>query len=230
MALRPTSIILGSVIIAAVLGAWWWTRAIPTDAGPLDRHPSRILAPASTVPSPDDRPATGSAPATSPANVQASVQATITASGAATLPAPATGTPAVARALSAEGERRVDKFLAGLRTASSDAKDYETLGRSEPADPDWSPRLETLIEQMIERHAREFGHLEISKPRCSRSLCMLTAVATTRNPPQLAQADFQRLVGYMMQEPWFRESFFDASTTMAADATGDVFVSYFIRK
>ena len=34
----------------------------------------------------------------------------------------------------------------------------------------------------------------------------------------------------MMQEPWFRESFFDASTTVATDATGNVFVSYFIRK
>ncbi|WAC64148.1 hypothetical protein OVA13_05060 [Pseudoxanthomonas sp. SL93] len=124
----------------------------------------------------------------------------------------------------------MEKFLAGLRIASSDARDYETLGRSEPADPDWSPRLEALIQQTIERHAHEFGHLEISRPRCSKSLCMLTAVATTRNPQQRAQADFQRLVSHLMQEPWFRASFFDASTTMAGDATGDVYVSYFIRK
>ncbi|KRA44234.1 hypothetical protein [Pseudoxanthomonas sp. Root630] len=133
--------------------------------------------------------------------------------------------------MSPEGERRLEKFLEGLRTTSSDANDYEALGRSEPADPDWSPRLEALIQQTIERHAHEFGRLEIGRPRCSKSLCMLTAVATTRDPQQLAQADFQRLIYvYMMPEPWFRASFFDASTTVAGDATGDVFVTYFIRK
>lgn len=59
---------------------------------------------------------------------------------------------------------------------------------------------------------------------------MLTAVAVARNPQPPGPGDYQRLVGYMMQEPWFRESFFDASTTVATDATGNVFVSYFIRK
>ena len=67
--------------------------------------------------------------------------------------------------MSAEGERRLEKFLAGLRNASTDAKDYETLGRSEPADPDWSPRLEALIQRTIDRHAGEFGQLEIGRPR-----------------------------------------------------------------
>ena len=146
------------------------------------------------------------------------------------LHAPVIGTREDARPLSAEGERRLEKFLAGLRNSSTDAKDYETLGRSEPADPDWSPQLEALIQRTIERHAGEFGQLEIGRPRCSRSLCMLTAVATARNPQQPGPTDYQRLVSYMMQEPWFRESFFDASTTMSTDATGNVFVSYFIRK
>ncbi len=197
----------------------------PTE-GPSPTLPAIPSTKASDGPAADAR-----APATPPGAANASREPASATAGAAHLPALAAGARAGARPLSPEGERRLEKFLEGLRTTSSDANDYEALGRSEPADPDWSPRLEALIQQTIERHAHEFGRLEIGRPRCSKSLCMLTAVATTRDPQQLAQADFQRLIYvYMMPEPWFRASFFDASTTVAGDATGDVFVTYFIRK
>jgi hypothetical protein len=233
MAPRPTStlIIVAGLLLAVALGAWWWSRMAPRamdDAATADA--SRSPASVAGLPVPGDAPVSGNTPTIPASDLKVSRQTATATPDAAGISVLAAGTAAVARPLSAEGERRVDTFLAGLRTASSDAKDYETLGRSEPADPDWSPRLEALIQQVIERHAREFGHLEISKPRCSKSLCMLTAVATTRNPQHVGRTDYQRLVGYMMQEPWFREAFFDASTTVSSDATGNVFVSYFIRK
>lgn len=234
MALRSksTAVIVVGVIVLAAVGVWLWTRTAHRDAASIIEGRS---APLATIPSSISAgPAAASDKAALPAGMHDTARNPIAATPDAkpdALPAPAIGAHAGARPLSAEGERRLEKFLAGLRTTSTDANDYETLGRSEAADPDWSPRLEALIRQTIERHAHEFGRLEIGQPRCSKSLCMLTAVATTRDPQALPQADFQRLIyTYMMQEPWFRASFFDASTTVAGDATGDVYVSYFIRK
>lgn len=222
-------IVVGVIALAAV-GAWWWTRTLHMDATSPSAGPSPALAPAPMSSPPaaaTDTPAISTGRhATAKRPVAEAVD-----TAPALLPTSAIGVRVGARPLSAEGERRLDKFLAGLRNTSSDVGDFELLGRSEPADPDWSPRLEALIQQVIDRRGHEFGQLEIGRPRCSKSLCMLTAVATTRSPQQPAQADFQRLVyTYMVAEPWFRESFFDASTTVAADATGNVFVTYFIRK
>ena len=233
MALRTksTAMIVGGVIILAAVGSWWWTRTDHMSAASTADGPSAALAPVPTSMSSAPAPAIDTpAVATGRHDAAGKPVAEAQPPPPAGLPAPVIGTRAGARPLSAEGERRLEKFLAGLRNASTDAKDYETLRRSEPADPDWSPRLEALIQRTIDRHAGEFGQLEIGRPRCSRSLCMLTAVAIARNPQSPGPGDYQRLVGYMMQEPWFRESFFDASTTVATDATGNVFVSYFIRK
>lgn len=225
-----TSIIVAGLLLAVALGAWWWSRPATTDAALPAENPSGTRVPTPSELLSENAAATRSAQATLPGNVAAPAEARPAAPSAVTPPVPPAGVRSAARPLSPEGERRVEEFLAGLRTSSSNAKEYETLGRSEPADPDWSPRLETLIQQVIERHAHEFGRLEISHPRCSRSLCMLTAVTSSRNPQHVGRTDYQRLVGYMMQEPWFRESFFDASTTMAVDTTGTVYVSHFIRK
>jgi hypothetical protein len=231
MALRSRSIasIAVALLVLAGVVAWWLIRTPPLAGAPDGDAARGTLQSAPAADAPDTLPAARDRPADVPLP-DASDPAASASPGASALPALG-GARARAQPLSAEGERRLDKFLAGLRSSSTDAQDYETLGRSEPADPDWSPRLEALIQQAIDRHAHEFGRLEIGRPRCSKSLCMLTAVATTRHPQQLPQADFQRLIyTYMMPEPWFRASFFDASTTVAGDATGDVYVSYFIRK
>jgi len=229
MALRSRSIasITVALLVLAGVAAWWLMRTPPLAAAHDGDARRGTLRSAPAADAPDAPPAADDRPAGAPLPDASDPAVTATPDTSAL---PALG-GARARPLSAEGERRLDKFLAGLRTTSTDAQDYETLGRSEPADPDWSPRLEALIQQAIDRHAHEFGRLEIGRPRCSKSLCMLTAVATTRHPQQLPQADFQRLIyTYMMPEPWFRESFFDANTTVAGDATGDVYVTYFIRK
>jgi len=230
MALRSrlvASVALALLVLVGV-AAWWRVGTPPAATASDGNAPRGSLGSAPAAGTSTADPAAGGKVAGVPP--QASDPSAGADAGTAKLPALAAGVRAGAQPLSAEGERWLDTFLTGLRAASADARDYETLGRSEPADPEWSPRLEALIQQAIDRQAHEFGRLEIGRPRCSRSLCMLTAVATTRNPQQLAQADYQRLVGYMMQEPWFRASFFDARTTVAADATGGVFVSYFIRK
>lgn len=227
-----TVIVIGAILaIAIAIGTWLWVRTTSMDSGATaDGSPPALASVPSSTP-PVSTADIIDAPASATGAHDTSRKPVAETPGHAQLSTPAIGARAGARPLSAEGERRLDKFLAGLRNTSSNAGEFELLGRSEPADPDWSPRLEMLIQQTIDRHAHEFGRLEIGRPRCSKSLCMLTAVATTRNPQQLAQADFQRLIyAYMMPEPWFRESFFDANTTVAGDETGDIYVSYFIRK
>lgn len=224
-------IVVGVLTLAAV-GIWWWTRTVHVDAVSTRDHPTPALAAVPTTTPSAPAAATDTPSITTGARDRAGKPVAEARDPApAHLAAPVIGVGVGARPLSAEGERRLAEFLAGLRTSSSNVGDFELLGRSEPADPDWSPRLEAMIQQVIDRRGHEFSQLEIGRPRCSKSLCMLTAVATTRNPQHLPQADFQRLVyTYMVAEPWFRDSFFDASTTVAADTTGSVFVTYFIRR
>lgn len=224
----PWLIVSGVMLLAAGTGWWAWTQAArdpvsvdvqdaPAEASTpqgVDRAHDRDTVSAQT-----DR--TESPAATAP-------------HAATTTPAPATSRQAFANAgprpMTPEGEARIEALLAGLRrTEDATTRGYKLLARSEPSDPDSSPRLESLIQQVIDRHARELGQLEISRPRCSRSLCMLAAashVAQTQHP----QADFSRLTGHMFAEPWFSEAFFDQQTTVHSDRRGVVYVSYFIRK
>ncbi|MCH6482045.1 hypothetical protein MMG85_00470 [Pseudoxanthomonas sp. LH2527] len=228
---RNQGLILAGVVLLAACAGWWAWR--PAGTSPMSDDATGSLAAESPVPRMDGPGAGASAPA-HPAGDHSSRIATSDTGSAATMPAPVVPRDANAgaapRPITPEGEARIEALLAGLRrTDDATARDYELLARSEPSDPDTSPRLESLIQQVIDRHARDLGQLDITRPRCSKSLCMLAAVS---HVPQTrhAQADYSRLTGHMFAEPWFREAFFDQRTTVHGDRQGVVYVSYFIRK
>ena len=223
-------ILAGVVLLAACAGWWAWKHA---GTSPMSNDATGSLAAESPVPRMDG-PGAGASALAHPAGDHSSRIATSDTDAAATMPAPVVSRDAhvgaAPRPITPEGEARIDALLAGLRrTDDATARDYELLARSEPSDPDTSPRLESLIQQVIDRHAGELGQLEITRPRCSKSLCMFAAVS---HVPQTrhAQADYSRLTGHMFAEPWFREAFFDQRTTVHGDRQGVVYVSYFIRK
>jgi hypothetical protein len=133
------------------------------------------------------------------------------------------------RPISPDGQARIDAVLPRLDSLDKDGQDYALLARAEAPDPDWSPRLEQLLQLAIDQHGRGFTGLEVSRPHCARSVCVITAAAhvlETQHP----NADWQRLTFRIAKEPWFKDAFFDTRTTVASDKQGALYVTYFIRK
>lgn len=108
-------------------------------------------------------------------------------------------------------------------------REYALLASAEPPDPEWSPRLEQLLQQAIDQHGRGLTGLEASRPHCTRTLCVLTAASRVQETNR-PDADWQRLMLRIMNESWFREAFFDTNTTVTGDKQGTLYITYFIRK
>jgi hypothetical protein len=229
-ALRPA-------LVIAILAVWWWGQRGVDDgasAGSADAAPA---SPAVATASKAGAAADALAVARDGGESSAAASAGGRFAQAAAVP---TQTPRrVARSaalsdtgpnpLSAEGQARIDAARQRLSIMDEDHREYALLASSEPPDPDWSPRLELLLLQAIDQHGRALTGLDASRPRCTRTVCVLTAasqVQETNHP----NADWQRLVLRIMNEPWFREAFFDTSTTVTGDKQGTLYVTYFIRK
>lgn len=132
--------------------------------------------------------------------------------------------------LSAEGESRIAAQLELLRQAGSWVANHESLFDSEEADPEWSRRVEALLGEAILRHAGLYTGLELSPPRCTRSVCRLAAVGTSPTLPVPADQNFQQLVLRIMNEPWFMQEFMDSGTSNSRDERGPISIVYFVRR
>jgi hypothetical protein len=133
------------------------------------------------------------------------------------------------RPMSSDSQARIDAILPRLSGMDKDGQDYALLAGSEAPDPDWSPKLEQLLQQAIEQYGRGLTGLEVSRPQCTRTVCMLTAAARVQET-QHPNADWQRLTFRIAKEPWFKDTFFDTRTTVTSDKQGALYVTYFIRK
>lgn len=131
--------------------------------------------------------------------------------------------------MSQAGQVRVDAMLERLRQSDRNTEEYELLAGSEPRDADWSGRMEATLRHAILRHGGASTGLEVSAPRCTQTLCRLTAAshaAATDRP----DSDWQRLVYAIAGERWWRQEFFDVSTSVTSDDRGMLYVTYFLRK
>ncbi|MEJ1095266.1 MULTISPECIES: hypothetical protein [unclassified Pseudoxanthomonas] len=133
------------------------------------------------------------------------------------------------RPMSPEGQARIDAVLPRLDGLDKDGQDYALLARAEAPDPDWSPRLEQSLQLALDQHGRGFTGLEVSRPRCARTVCVITAAARVLET-QHPNADWQQLTFRIAKEPWFKDAFFDTRTSVTSDKQGALYVTYFIRK
>jgi hypothetical protein len=231
--IRRLAVVLLPVLVAMVLLSWWfWQRGAAdsvspsaTDAAVADPavadagNPNAVAAARGA-----DEDDGATSPGDEPANdVPELAQSMGRPAGLSALAE--TGP----RPMSADGQARIDAALPRLDRLDNDGQDYASLARAEAPDPDWSPRLEQLLQQAIEQYGRGYTGLEVSRPRCTRTVCMLTAVAQVQET-QHPNADWQRLTFRIAKEPWFKETFFDTRTTVTSDQQGALYVTYFVRK
>lgn len=131
--------------------------------------------------------------------------------------------------MSSDSGHRVSKFAEGLAATSERQKEFLIIATKEEQDPSWSPRMQDALASSLRDHYGNKGGLEVSDVRCTRSICTMSAVVASSASINQA-TDWQAVMGSVMNEPWFAEHFFDASTTMGMDDKGMVYLTYFVRK
>ena len=131
------------------------------------------------------------------------------------------------RTLTMANERRLDALAADLARREPRQRDFLQLAKSEERDPNWSGNMERMLQASIQNHGSGLTGLEVGVPYCSRTLCKL--VATGGRSTEDANANWQRLMGAVMSEPWFGQNFDDASTSVTGDAKGVMYITYFVR-
>lgn len=131
--------------------------------------------------------------------------------------------------MTAENARRVSRFAEGLAMNSERQKEFLTLATNEEKDPQWSPQMQSALTNALSHHCGQRSGLEVSDVHCTRSICTISAVV--KDSTSTGQAsDWQAWMGPVMNEPWFGDQFFDASTAMGTDDKGLIYVTYFLRK
>ena len=131
--------------------------------------------------------------------------------------------------MTADGIRRVSKFADGLATKNERQKEFLALSRNEEKDPQWSPQMQDALASSLRNNFGRRGGLEVSDIQCTRTICTMSAVVANSAAPSQS-SDWQALMRSVMNEPWFGDHFFDASTTMGTDDKGLIYLTYFVRK
>lgn len=132
--------------------------------------------------------------------------------------------------MSEENGRRVAAMQKDLMLNNALYDDLLKLAKSEPADPNWSPQMESNFYDAFREHAGGYGGLELSDVRCTASICYMSATVASGTPSTATSADWQRLEGRVFSEPWFSESFMDINSIMGGDANGTIYISIYLRK
>lgn len=130
------------------------------------------------------------------------------------------------RPLSAESEQRLRTIAERMVRLDERAGELYELAQNEPVGPD-SAYLEDLIATAIRRHGGGYTGLEVSRPRCTQSVCMLMATGASNS--QDPRSDWQRLSLIVMNQPWFRQYFDDMTGAVTGDAKGALYLTYYIR-
>jgi hypothetical protein len=130
--------------------------------------------------------------------------------------------------LTPRNEARLEAFVALIAKSDGRSRDFTVLAETEASDPDWSDAMERQLQRAIAIRGGEFTGIQTRPPHCTRSVCML--VATGAIGTEVTNADWQRLMGMVMNEPWFGGNFFDTQTSVHTDAQGTKYVTFFIRK
>jgi hypothetical protein len=130
--------------------------------------------------------------------------------------------------LTADQEQRLEAFVDVNAKDSERVRDFEMLSDNEAQDPDWSEMTERRIEDALRRHGARYTALHAGPVHCTQSICRMLATGGFNS--EAPDADWQRLVGYVMDDPPLRNAFMDMSTVVSADAKGIMYVTYLVRR
>lgn len=104
--------------------------------------------------------------------------------------------------------------------------DLLELSRHEPRDED-TRRLEAMLAAAIRRLGDRYTRLRLAPPHCTASVCVIRGVGVggTQDP----RADWQRLSGALMNEPWFRDAFDDMHAMVGGEAGNTLYITVYAR-
>ncbi len=125
--------------------------------------------------------------------------------------------------------QRAADVIADMRLHNSDLDDLYTLLDNEGRDPAWSDAAEAQLVAFVRTHGGVYTGLEMKPPRCSARVCEIVVVARPGLGTEDAHANWQRLLGEMFAQPWFRNSFVDPRMGMTSKDGSPVYVTNFMR-
>ncbi|MDR7192386.1 hypothetical protein [Luteimonas terrae] len=131
--------------------------------------------------------------------------------------------------MSDDNLRRVQDVITDMRLRDSDMDDLYTLLDHEGRDAAWSDAAEAQLMAFLRMHGAGYDGLEVKPPRCSASACEMIAVAQPGLGTEAAHANWQRLLGVMYAQDWFRNTFADQRMGMMRKDGSAIYVTNFMR-
>ena len=173
-----------------------------------------------------------SAPGVAPAAGTGTERGQASGAGAVVQPPPSSGPGPQApglRMLSAEGAQRIAEVIAAQRKRDTDFDDVHFMLENEPRDAAWAEAAEARISEFLRVEGAGYSGLEVAPPRCSATVCGLSATALPGLEMDAPHANWQKLMFLLGNQPWFRTAF-DGPELLVTDRDGaTVYVATFMR-
>lgn len=214
--------ILVASVVLALGAAWWLLRSGSPDPDRRERATTAVASAPAELPreaTHDVGPALVGGVAEAPRTTAVSTPASREREAApAPMPDPQPLT---------EADRAIlDRFMAQTEQGfQSPARELHRRLREEPADPAWSPFATGTIEASMQARLPELANLRFDPPVCRTSICMLRAVSVAGTDDHGMR--WQMVMQGLMNEPWWREHFDDAQTSMGMVDGQHAYLTYF---
>ncbi|TKS54860.1 hypothetical protein E4582_08875 [Luteimonas yindakuii] len=133
------------------------------------------------------------------------------------------------RVLSSEGAQRIESAIADYRTHNTDFNDMQYALENEPRDDAWAAAAEARIAAFLQAESVGYSGLEVAPPRCSATVCRVSATALPGLDTEAPEANWQLLMSGLYGQPWFKASFVDPQTVVTFRGDAVVYVNTFLR-
>ncbi len=139
--------------------------------------------------------------------------------------------PAIAgpRPLSAAGERRIADAIAGMRLNNTDFDERQTLLAHDAREAVAADAAEGQLAAFLHAYGAGYTGLELAAPRCSDTVCTITATALPGLGTDAPNANAQALFARLMSDPRFQAGFSDPAMMVTSRDGAVVYVTTFLR-
>lgn len=128
-----------------------------------------------------------------------------------------------------QNRERIESYIESHIRSGSAISDYAELVKSEQSDPEWSRKLESLIDATIFANSKGLGGMQVAPTKCTRTVCMVAATSSNGRAPS-SRDGWSRMPVILMNQPWFMANFHDSANSMSNDKSGNVYLIFMIRK